>query len=105
MNSRFLRHLQLTLLAMDLVAINVVFFIARFFFQREMLIEAYVEYTYFGIFLTVAWLVVAFSGNVYHERNIFSFELFAGRSTRAFLYFLLMICGFLFFSHFFICLL
>jgi len=102
MNSRFLRHLQLTLLAMDLVAINLVFFIARFFFQKEMLIEAYVEYTYFGVYLTVAWLVVALSGNVYHERNIFSFELFAGRSTRAFLYFLLMICGFLFFSHFFI---
>jgi putative colanic acid biosynthesis UDP-glucose lipid carrier transferase len=102
MNSRFLRHVQLTLLAMDLVAINIVFFIARFFFQREMLIEAYVEYTYFGIFLTVAWLVVSLSNNVYHERNIFSFELFAGRSTRAFLYFLLMICGFLFFSHFFI---
>jgi putative colanic acid biosysnthesis UDP-glucose lipid carrier transferase len=102
MNNRFLRHLQLTLLAMDLVAINIVFFIARFFFQREMLIEAYVEYTYFGVYLNVAWLVVALSGNVYHERNIFSFELFAGRSTRAFLYLLLMICAFLFFSHFFI---
>jgi putative colanic acid biosysnthesis UDP-glucose lipid carrier transferase len=102
MNNRFLRHLQLTLLGMDLVAINIVFFIARFFFQREMLIEAYVEYTYFGVYLNVAWLVVALSGNVYNERNIFSFELFAGRSTRAFLYFLLMICGFLFFSHFFI---
>jgi putative colanic acid biosynthesis UDP-glucose lipid carrier transferase len=102
MNSRFLRHVQLTLLAMDLVAINMVFFIARFFFRREMLIEAYIEYTYFGIYLTVAWLVVAFSNNVYHERNIFSFELFAGRSTRAFLYFLAMVCGFLFFSHFFI---
>lgn len=102
MNSRFLRHLQLTLLAMDLVAINIVFFIARFFFQREMLIEAYVEYTYFGVFLTVAWLVVSLSSNVYHERNVFTFELFAGRSTRAFFYFLLMICGFLFFSHFFI---
>ncbi|THU40963.1 undecaprenyl-phosphate glucose phosphotransferase [Niastella caeni] len=102
MNNRFLRHLQLTLLAMDLMAINIVFFIARFFFQREMLIEAYVEYTYFGVYLNVAWLVVSLSGNVYHERNIFSFELFAGRSTRAFLYFLLMICGFLFFSHFFI---
>jgi putative colanic acid biosynthesis UDP-glucose lipid carrier transferase len=102
MNNRFLRHLQLTLLGMDLVAINIVFFIARFFFQREMLIEAYVEYTYFGVYLNVAWLVVALSGNVYHERNIFSFEMFAGRSTRAFLYFLLMICAFLFFSHFFI---
>ena len=76
MNSRFLRHLQLTLLAMDLVAINIVFFIARFFFQREMLIEAYVEYTYFGVFLTVAWLVVSLSSNVYHERNVFTFELF-----------------------------
>ena len=102
MNSRFLRNLQLTLLAMDLVAINMVFFIARFFFRREMLIEAYVEYTYFGVYLTVAWLIVAFSNNVYHERNIFTFELFAGRSTRAFLYFLLMICAFLFFSHWFI---
>ncbi|MFL5743095.1 MAG: undecaprenyl-phosphate glucose phosphotransferase [Niastella sp.] len=102
MNSRFLRNLQLTLLAMDLVAINMVFFIARFFFRREMLIEAYVEYTYFGVYLTVAWLIVAFSNNVYHERNIFTFELFAGRSTRAFLYLLLMICAFLFFSHWFI---
>ena len=102
MNSRFLRHLQLTLLALDVLAINIVFFTAQFFFRKEMLIEAYVEYTYFGFFLTIAWLLVTLTGNVYHERNIFSFELFAGRSTRAFLYFLLMVCAFLFFSHFYI---
>src|SRR5437867_893845 len=102
MNSRFLRHLQFTLLALDVLAINIVFFTAQFFFRKESLIEAYVEYTYFGFFLTIAWLVVTLSSNVYHEKNIFSFEQFAGRSTRAFLYFLLMVCGFLFFSHFYI---
>jgi putative colanic acid biosynthesis UDP-glucose lipid carrier transferase len=102
MNSRFLRHLQLTLLALDVLAINIVFFTAQFFFRKEMLIEAYVEYTYFGFFLTIAWLLVTLTGNVYNERNILSFELFAGRSTRAFVYFILMVCAFLFFSHFYI---
>jgi putative colanic acid biosysnthesis UDP-glucose lipid carrier transferase len=91
MNNRFLRHLQLTLLAMDVLAINIVFFVAQYFFRKEMLIEAYSEYTYFGFFLTVAWLMVSLAGNVYHERNIFSFELFAKRSTRAFGYFLLLL--------------
>jgi putative colanic acid biosysnthesis UDP-glucose lipid carrier transferase len=102
MNSRFVRHLQLTLLVLDVLAINIVFFTAQFFFRKEMHIEAYAEYTYFGYFLTIAWFLVTLSGNVYHEKNICSFELFARRSTRAFAYFLLLVCAFLFFSHFYI---
>jgi Undecaprenyl-phosphate glucose phosphotransferase len=100
MNSRFVRHLQLILLALDVLAINIVFFTAQFCFRREGIIEANAEYSWFAFFLTIAWILVTLGDNVYHEKNIFSFEQFARRSTRAFAYFTLLVCAFLFFSHF-----
>jgi putative colanic acid biosysnthesis UDP-glucose lipid carrier transferase len=100
MNSRFVRHLQFILLALDVLAINIVYFTTQFYFRREAMIEAYAEYSYFAFFLSIAWILVTLGVNVYHEKNILSFELFAKRSTRAFAYLTLLVCAFLFFSHF-----
>lgn len=102
MNSRFVRNLQFILMALDVLAINVVFFTVQFYFRRETLIEAYTEYSYFAFFLSIAWVLVSLSLNVYHEKNILSFESFAKRSTRAFAYFAFLVFTFLFFSHFYI---
>jgi putative colanic acid biosynthesis UDP-glucose lipid carrier transferase len=102
MNSRFLRHLQLILAGLDLMSINAVFFTSQFLFRSQFLRDTYVDYTYFGFFLTIAWLTVTLLGGIYHEKYILSFELFTKRSMHAFVYFLVMVIFYLYFSHQFI---
>jgi len=97
MNSRFLRHLQLTLLALDFISINAVFYIAQFFFSRESLINVSAEYSNFGFLLSFFWLFVTMFGNVYKEKHIMSFEIFTKSSMYAFVYFLALILLYLFF--------
>ena len=102
MNSRFIRHLQLTLVALDLIMLNAVFFVAEFIFRHQMLIESGSEYAYFGFFLTLAWTAVSLLVNIYHEKNIVSFETFTRLSVYAFFYFLAVVTCYLFFFHQFI---
>ena len=101
MNSRFLRHLQLILAGLDLMSINAVFFTSQFLFRKQFVMDTqeYVNYTYFGFFLTIAWLTVTLLGGIYHEKYILSFELFTKRSTHAFMYFIGMVIFYLYFSH------
>ena len=97
MNSRFLRHLQISLLALDLFSINAVYYFTQFFFSRELIINLTNEYTYFGFVMSFVWLFVTMVGNVYQERYIRSFEIFTKSSAYAFLYFLAMIFVYMFF--------
>jgi putative colanic acid biosynthesis UDP-glucose lipid carrier transferase len=91
MNSRFLRHLQLTLLGLDLFGINVVFIISEFLFRDKLIAERWAEYHYFGFFLSIVWLGVASSGGIYNRKSTLSFEVFARCSLQAFAYFLMVI--------------
>ena len=99
MNKRFLRHLQLILAALDLLSINAVFFTSQFLFRGQLSVENYVQYTYFGFFLNIAWFMVTVLGGIYHEKYILSFELFTKRSIHAFMYFFLLVIVYLYFSH------
>ncbi len=101
MNSRFLRHLQLILAALDLLIINAVFFttyyIARTFFHLEK-IEGYnyFEYIYFGFSLSIAWSTVTLLGGLYHEKYVLSFEIFTKRTLQIFAYFLVLVLFYVF---------
>jgi putative colanic acid biosynthesis UDP-glucose lipid carrier transferase len=97
MNNRFLRSLQLTLLTLDLLSINAVFYFSQILLSNKLSTEAYMEYTYFGFSLNFVWLFISFISNIYHERYILSFELFAKRSMQAFVYFLIPLIFYLFF--------
>ncbi len=101
MNSRFLRHLQLILAALDLLVINAVFFttyyIARTFFNLESGSGYnYFEYIYFGFFLSIAWSLVVLLAGLYHEKYVLSFEYFTKRTLQVFVYFLVMVIFYVF---------
>jgi len=51
------------------------------------------------LFLNISWLIIAVIVNEYGEKYISSFELFSKKSMQAFVYFLLLGCVYLFFSH------
>ncbi|MES2775197.1 MAG: undecaprenyl-phosphate glucose phosphotransferase [Bacteroidota bacterium] len=102
MNTRFLRHLQLSLVALDFLSINAVYFITQYIFSKEALLVNTYEYTNFVLLLNLAWLLVSLIGNIYQGKNIMSFEIFTRHSMYAFLYFLVLIILYLFFFHQFI---
>lgn len=99
MNSRFLRHLQLILAALDLLSINAVFFAAIFIVNHNFFNEDFLRIffdpkainPYFGFILTIAWSTIILLGGLYHEKYVLSFELFTKRSMHAFVYFLLLV--------------
>ena len=99
MNKRFIRHLQLSLIALDIISINVVFFVMEFIFRNQFLVGSDTEYTYFALFLNIAWILIAFIVNIYQEKYIVSFELFSRHSMYAFIYFLALDICFLYFFH------
>src|SRR3712207_5990506 len=97
MNSRFHRSLQLSLVILDFLSINAVFFVAEYLFRRQLLITPNLEYLYFLFFINAAWLAVTLLKNVYHERYIVSFERFSKVSMQSYFYFLCVVIIFLFF--------
>lgn len=97
MNNHFTRSLQLSLVVLDFLTINTVFFFAEFFFRKQLLITPNREYMYFMFFLNVTWLAVTLIKNIYHERYVVSFEQFSKVSIQAYLYFLSAVIIFLFF--------
>jgi putative colanic acid biosynthesis UDP-glucose lipid carrier transferase len=116
MNSRFLRHLQLLLGALDLLSINGVVFAGGYILRNNLLKEnsqiwtelvekfgpgiiqdIFWGYTYFGFFLSICWMAIALLAGIYHEKYVLSFELFTKRSIQSFLYFLVPVVSYLFF--------
>ncbi len=99
MNSRFLRHLQLLLAALDLVALNAVIFFCEYLFSANFTNGShYIDYNYFRIFLILSWVLIAASYNIYQKKYIISFELFTRRTMYVFLCFLVTIGLYLFFT-------
>jgi putative colanic acid biosysnthesis UDP-glucose lipid carrier transferase len=97
MNNRFLKLLQLYVGIIDLIVINIFFYLTLAFFKSTALIGFQSEYVYFGFFLNFTWLFLVFSINIYNEKYILSFEKFTSISLQAYLYFLLIVVFYLFF--------
>ena len=97
MNKRFKRHLQITVIILDFLMINSVFLITEYFFQESLVSGTGAESAWLSLFLSFNWLIIALVGNIYHERNIVSFESFSRRSAQGILWFLVMICGYILF--------
>ena len=97
MNNRFVRSLQFYLAIIDFTAVMAVFFTAHFLFRQHGYIGPEIEYVYFGLFLTVTWLLVIVVMNIYDERYVMSFEHFTKVTTRSYLYYLLLVVIYLFF--------
>ncbi len=96
MNNKFLKNLQYILFILDLLSINTVLFVTQYFLQG-LIEEDHIQYTYFGIFLNIAWIVVSLLFNVYGLNHITSFETFSKKTLHAFVYFFLFVIFYLFF--------
>lgn len=99
MNSRFNNHLQVTLVTLDLIAINTVFLFSEYIFRKGLVITTVIEYNYFLYFVNICWILTAGITGIYNSKTIVNFEIFSRRSMNAFLYFTGFIMLYLFFFH------
>ncbi len=99
MNNRFLNHLQITLVVLDLAVINFIFFFSQLLFRRSLAITAVIEYDYFLYFMNICWILTTSISGVYSSKTIVNFETFSRRTMNAFLYFTGFVTLYLYFFH------
>lgn len=98
MNKQFERYLQITLLTMDLIVLNLVYFICQIAFTKGLHFnstDAYFRYLTVG---NAAWLLLAFFLRTYSINILLNFESFTKRTIQVFLAWIILILFYLFFS-------
>lgn len=98
MNQQFERYLQLTLLALDLIVLNIVYFICQILFTKTLHFNSTDAYVKYLIIANIAWLLLAFFLRTYSNTIIFDFESFTKRTLQVFLVWTIIILFYLFFS-------
>ncbi|MGN6298376.1 MAG: undecaprenyl-phosphate glucose phosphotransferase [Ginsengibacter sp.] len=98
MNRQFERYLQITLLLLDFVALNVVFFILQIVFTNKFHFASSDAYFKYILISNGAWLLLAFFLRTYSPNIIFNFEDFTKRTIQVFLVWIIMVLFYLFFS-------
>ena len=98
MNRQFERYLQITLLLLDFVALNVVFFVLQIVFTNRFHFESSDAYFKYILISNGAWLLLAFFLRTYSPNIIFNFEDFTKRTIQVFLVWIIMVLFYLFFS-------
>ena len=88
MNQRLGILLRISFAFLDLMVLNVAFFICQYMFQEHLPIEDKIQYTYFWGVCNAAWLIISWGVAIYNEQYILSFERFSRRTMQAFVYFL-----------------
>lgn len=98
MNRQFERYLQITLLVLDFLALNIVFFIFQIIFTNTVHFESTDAYFKYIILANIAWLLLAFFLRTYSISIVFNFEDFTKRTIQVFLIWIIIILFYLFFS-------
>lgn len=88
MNQRLGILLRISFAFLDLMVLNVVYFICQYMFSEHISLADRSQYTYFWGVVNAAWLLVSWGVAIYHEQYILSFERFSRRTMHAFVYFL-----------------
>lgn len=98
MNRQFERYLQITLLVLDFLALNIVYFIFQIIFTKNLHFESSNAYFKYIILANAAWLLLAFFLRTYSLTIIFNFEDFTKRTLQVFLIWIIILFFYLFFS-------
>jgi len=96
MNQRLLRLIIVTFIVLDLLIVNIVFLIAKAWFQNAISPISELQYAYLHFYLNIAWIVAGWINSIYNSINISSFENFCKKSFRADVYFIAFIMLYLF---------
>ena len=98
MNRQFERYLQITLVALDLIVLNLVLIVCEIVFVNNINFGGSGAYVNYITVANSAWLLVSFFSRLYANSNIFNFELFTKRTLQVYLLWLIILLIYLFFS-------
>ena len=98
MNRQFERYLQITLVILDLIVLNLVFFICQVVFINSIQFGTSGAYFRYLTIANAAWLSLSFFLRTYVNSNILNFENFTKRTIQVYLLWIIFVLIYLFFS-------
>ena len=90
--------MQIVFLALDLLALNIIFFICQFFFAKSISSDSSDAYFRYLTVANAAWLLLAFFFRTYSSGLILNFESFTKRTIQVYLLWMISVLIYLFFS-------
>lgn len=96
MNRQFERYLQMTLTALDLFAVTIVYFICKLFFTASIPVDYWSVYFQYWTISIAAWLTLSFFLRTYAGKVILNFEYFTKRTTQVYLMWVIVMLAYLF---------
>ncbi len=97
MNRQFDRYLQITLIALDIILLNLVFFLCQVIFSESIHYNTSDAYFRYLTFANSSWLLLSFFLRIYALSNILKFENFTKRTIQAYLVWIILVLFYLFF--------
>jgi putative colanic acid biosynthesis UDP-glucose lipid carrier transferase len=98
MNRQFERYLQITLIALDLFVLNVVFMTCQFLFTKSIHYDSTDAYFKYLTVSNASWLLLSFFLRAYAKTIILNFEDYIKRTIQIFLAWIILVLFYLFFS-------
>lgn len=98
MNRQFERYLQITLVLLDLLVLNTIFFLCQIIFKTHLLTNFANIYFNYWIISNVLWLIPSFILRTYAGKNILSFEYFTRRTIQVYMVWIIFVLVYLFFT-------
>ncbi|MEO6707755.1 MAG: undecaprenyl-phosphate glucose phosphotransferase [Ginsengibacter sp.] len=98
MNRQFERYLKITLVALDLITLNLLYLLCQIIFTNRIgfqMIDAYILY---WVISNAFWLILSFFLRTYADKTTMSFQSFTKRTIQVYLLWIIFIMFYLFFS-------
>lgn len=97
MNRQFERYLQITLIALDLLILNLLFFSCQIIFAKSIHYNSSDAYFKFLTISNAGWLLLSFFLRTYAISHILNFEVFTKRTIQEYLLWIIFLLIYLFF--------
>lgn len=98
MNKQYERYLRSIVAFLDLLALNVVFFLGDIIIIKKVPESFAKSYYTFWIITNTSWLILSFLSRLYAETTILKFPEFIKRTAQIFIFWIVIILAYLFFS-------
>ncbi len=98
MNRQFERYLQITLILLDLLVLNSIYFLCQIFLARPIFPEYQNAYFNYWLISNVLWLIPSSILRTYAGKIILIFEYFTKRTTQVYGLWIILILFYLFFT-------
>src|ERR1051326_4863230 len=98
MNRQFERYLQMTLVILDLLVLNTLYFACKLILKEHILPDAPSAYAEYWVLSNMLWLLLSFFLRTYAGKVILDFEYFTKRTIQVYLSWIIVMLFYLFFS-------